>query len=350
MSNAVRKQNDTIAEPQFAVSGIKGYKTTDSKKFHERNSSTDLPRPRVAPMFLQGWRLPLIFIFFVFAFASISVALMLLLARPQKGLTAEGSLRSPQQPRIVLVEKEPTIETVTVLVPKRDIRLGEKLSPEDFTLTVKPKLLVPQNFLSRFEQLNNTQSRSFLIKGSPVTAQMLNNPKNLNPVISSIENGYRAVSILVNATSAVEGWASAGAFVDVHWVTNSFGDYTVNLLAQNAKIISAERQVEPNAKNGSKSSAAPNTAVIPTTITLLVTDRDAQKISLASTGGELKLHLRGMEDANKAADSTVLTMNDLLGGSNPSNLPRGVIRVRDDKGVLKEFSLKGGEIVSRKIA
>jgi Flp pilus assembly protein CpaB len=151
----------------------------------------------------------------------------------------------------------------------------------------------------------------------------------------------------VNATSAVEGWATAGAYVDVHWVTNSFGDYTVNLLAQNAKILSAERQAE-TAQTGSTNQQ--QAAVIPTTVTLLLTDRDAQKISLASTGGELKLHLRGTEDANKASQATVLTMNDLLGGTDDSKMPRGVIKIRDEKGHLQEFSLKNGQIVSRKIA
>jgi Flp pilus assembly protein CpaB len=131
-------------------------------------------------------------------------------------------------------------------------------------------------------------------------------------------------------------------------VTNSFGDYTVNLLAQNAKILSAERQAEASQPGSSNQQQA--AAVIPTTVTLLLTDRDAQKISLASTGGELKLHLRGTEDANKASQATVLTMNDLLGGADDSKMPRGVIKIRDEKGRLQEFSLKNGQIVSRKIA
>ena len=174
---------------------------------------------------------------------------------------------------------------------------------------------------------------------------MISNPKNLNPVIASIQSGYRAVTIKVNSTSAVEGWASAGAYVDVHWVSNAFGEYSVNLLAQNAKIVSAERQPELNKDRTVNQDAT----ITPTTVTLLVTDRDAQKISLASTGGELKLHLRGMEDTNKAAQATTLTMNDLLGTSDPRKSPRGVVRILDDNGKMTEFSLRGGEITSKKL-
>jgi pilus assembly protein CpaB len=273
--------------------------------------------------------------------------MILLFSRPQKSLSADRTAKAQTTPRIVLIEKEPTVETVVLLVPKKDILPGQKLSSDDFMLTVRPKDLVPQGSLSKFEQIINLESTALLVKDTPITQQMVMNPKLSNPIISSIEPGYRAVTILVNATSAVEGWATAGAYVDVHWVTNSFGDYTVNLLAQNAKILSAERQAE-TAQTGSTNQQ--QAAVIPTTVTLLLTDRDAQKISLASTGGELKLHLRGTEDANKASQATVLTMNDLLGGTDDSKMPRGVIKIRDEKGHLQEFSLKNGQIVSRKIA
>jgi len=348
MSNAARKQNDTMNDPRQVLSGIKGYRAADAQKFHERSSSTNLPRPRISPRFIHGWRLPVFFGCCVFTIASVFVAMILLFSRPQKTLSADRTAKAQMTPRIVLIEKEPSVETVVLLVPKKDILPGQKLSSDDFMLTVRPKDLVPQGSISKFEQIVSLESTALLVKDTPITQQMVMNPKLSNPIISSIEPGYRAVTILVNATSAVEGWATAGAYVDVHWVTNSFGDYTVNLLAQNAKILSAERQAEASQPGSSNQQQA--AAVIPTTVTLLLTDRDAQKISLASTGGELKLHLRGTEDANKASQATVLTMNDLLGGADDSKMPRGVIKIRDEKGHLQEFSLKNGQIVSRKIA
>ena len=338
MGNAAEKK-ETVSS---TVIGVKGYQATDQRKFSQPTPGPKYLRPHPTVGGMYRWRLPLIFGLSVLLITTTFVSVVLLLSRSKHQNAQNAS--TVVSPKVVTIEKETPIERVTVLLPKNDIQPGQKLSPDDFYLAVRPKIQIPVTALTRYEQLSNSESKALLVKGSPVTDQMVLNVKNLNPVIASIQPGFRAVTILVNAMSSVEGWATAGAYVDVHWVTRSFGGLSVNLLAQNAKIISAERQVEQKGANPQPAGAA-----VPTTITLLVNDRDAQRISLASTGGELKLHLRGTEDTNKPAEATMLTLNDLLGSSEPDKQPHGVIRVRDEHGTMQEFSLKHGEIITKKL-
>ncbi len=271
----------------------------------------------------------MIFGFSVVVFTMTFVGLVLILANSEQSQAVSSE---PQ--KVVFVEKESPVEMISVLTPTRDIKQGEKLEPAMFTIMAKPRLAVAATALQNPEQLRGAYARALLVKDQPVSQEMVNGAKHVNPVVANIQPGYRAVTINVNATSSVEGWASAGAFVDVHWISDVTGQKTATLIVQNAKILSAERQVE-NQQNGGQP--------VPTTVTLLVGDKDAQRISLASTGGALALLLRGNEDANKASVTTTLTLKDLL-GMDSARETKGMARVRNDDGSFEEISVVGKRI------
>ena len=277
------------------------------------------------------YRMSIIFTFsLLLCFVSI-IAIAMLLGRPSNSAVASNF-------KVVTVTKEPSIDFTTVLVPKNDIKPGTQLGENLFQIEVRPKVSTPATALTSVAQISNAQSRVLLVRGQPILDSMVKNAKSINPVVASIQPGTRAVTIQVNATSSVEGWATAGAFVDVQWVTKTFGPLSVNLLAQNAKILSAERQTENREQN-------PASGVVPTTVTLLVSDKDAQKISLAATGGELKLHLRGTEDINKPSLAYNLTITDLLGMSSAPQ--KGTVKILDKNGEIKELVLFNGKPKSK---
>ena len=332
MSNAAKKtslHSDTVSR---ALVSIKGYKPKDEQKFANKTAQTP-PIRHPKPLAIK-YRMPIIFGFSVFICFFCFISLVLLIGAPQK------SSSSASVARVVTVSKEPVMEFTTILVPKQDIRPGTLLDETLFQIEVRPKISTPATALTSVAQIASAQNKVVLVAGQPVMDSMVKNAKTINPVVASIHTGARALTIQVNATSSVEGWATAGAFVDVHWVTNTFGPLSVNLLAQNAKILSAERQVENKSHQGQ--------AVVPTTVTLLVSDKDAQKISLASTNGELKLHLRGSEDINKPALAASTTINDLLGKSDAKT--SGSLYVRNKQGGVDELVLQDGHIVVKKSA
>lgn len=209
-------------------------------------------------------------------------------------------------PTTVVIQKEPEREMVEVLVPLRDIPPSTPLQPSLFKKERRLAISVDERAVKDFEAVIGAYSRTLLVAGTPLHADFITNVRPTTAISANIPVGYRAVAIRVNATSSVEGWARAGSKVDVHWTTTVRGAPSLVTIVQNAKVLSAERQVQANTQPG---------AAVPSTVTLLVSAQDAQKISLAeSTTGQLSLSLRGDSDAGKAEGSGgSITIDDLLG-------------------------------------
>lgn len=243
--------------------------------------------------------------------------------------------------RVVVVtepQKPAPIPMVNVLVPAQEIEAGKLLDPVMFRVIEKPAIAVSEDSVRSFEEIKGLYPRSILAANQPLVKDLFTAVRPPNQVSAKIPVGFRAVTINVNATTAVEGWANPGASVDVHWISNITGEQTATLLVQNAKVLSAERQVEGQ-------NVGPG-AVVPTTVTMLVSEKDAQKISLASTSGQLVLHLRGATDTGQVASTSgSLTYRDLLSTQKRADPnTEGSIRIRNNQGEIEEWVLIGGKL------
>lgn len=242
--------------------------------------------------------------------------------------------------KVVVVEKEAPVEMADVLVPIADIEQGKKLEPVMFRLEKRPKLAISQTSLKSFEEIKNQYARSIIPANQTMAREFLTSIRPSNPVIANIPAGFRAVTISVNATTAVEGWATAGAMVDVQWIADITGKRTATIIVENAKILSAERQTEGAQQQGQGQP-------IPTTVTLLVSERDAQKITLATTSGSIILHLRGANDAGKGtASEGSLTLQDLANGGKNEGL-EGYVKIKNPDGTYKEIKIQDGKMVAQ---
>lgn len=238
------------------------------------------------------------------------------------------------------LERPIQTEMIEVILPVRDVGADQQLDPSMFTRVWRPKAGLNDDVVRSFEELRGKFARASLKAQMPISRSAVSEEKPLNEVIANIPDGFRAVSINVNATTGVEGWARPGAHVDVHWITDTGGKRASRVLVQNAKVLSAERRVDPKAE--------PN-APAPTTVTLLVVERDAQKVSLAQTVGSLVLHLRGANDIKASSMTGSLTIDDLLGHEqDPRGAVEGVARVKKSDGTFEEFSIVNGRVVTEK--
>ena len=198
-------------------------------------------------------------------------------------------------------------EMVKVLVPLKEIAAGIQLQPSMFDQQSRLAMSVDERTVKDFKAITNMFSRTVLIAGSPLLEDHITNIRPTSSVSVKIPSGFRAVTIRVNATSSVEGWAKPGSKVDVHWILMINNQSTLKTIVQNAKVLSAERQISTN--------ATPS-APVPSTITLLVSASDAQKILLAETcQGTLSLSLRGDSDPKTSKTSSGISTGDLGGGS-----------------------------------
>ena len=235
-----------------------------------------------------------------------------------------------------------TIEMVDVLVPLGEIPQGVPLEAAMFRKEKRPKVGLSTRAAKDFEEIKGYYSRSVIVGEQPLSLDLITDVKPSSALTANIPEGYRAVTISVDARSSVEGWARPGARVDVLWVSRLKGKEAVTVIVQNAKILSAERQIDgdPQAKGKDGRGA------IPSTVTLEVATQDAQKIQLASASGTLSLSLRGDKDMGKGQAVGSITIDDLLGMSKNTDKKdtRNKIRVRGADGKWEEFYFNEGKL------
>jgi pilus assembly protein CpaB len=234
--------------------------------------------------------------------------------------------------------------TFEVLVPVQDIEAGQPLHLSMMTSVWLPRSKIPLNPVRSSEEIKGMYARVPLPARQPMQRDSLTKTVSANALVANIPEGFRAVTINVTATTGVEGWARAGSYVDVNWISVDSGTPSILVIASNAKVLSAARQLfsDPNAD----ASVPP-----PTTVTLLVTELDAQKISLAANAGNLVLHLRGTGDhADSPVADGALTRLNLLEGINPANETsdlQGVVQMHGADGSIEEWALLKGKLFKK---
>ena len=123
-----------------------------------------------------------------------------------------------------------------------------------------------------------------------------------------IPPGYRAVTIIVNSRSGVEGFAKPNSRVDILWTYNQGGKKNVATISRFVKVLSVSGQT--NAVQNARVAVGAKG----TTVTLLVTEKDAKKIELARSLGALSLSLVGDQEIRTATgEPDTVTIQDLIG-------------------------------------
>lgn len=254
-------------------------------------------------------------------------------------LFAGGGVVPEKKPALIVQTEtpEPSVKMVDVLIPVQTIEAGTQLDAAMFRKEVRPQVGVSQRVVKDLEEIQNQFAKSLIIAGQPLHRDFLTPIKPVSNVSYKIPDGFRAVAISVNSTSAVEGWAQPGSKVDVSWGASLNGKPSISVIVQNAKILSAQRNTNPNSDP-----AAP----VPTTVTLLVSAADAQKIQLAQTTGVLGLQLRGDPDTGKInIGDTTITTDALIRSGEPDS--------RDCQGEVvmggKEFCLTSAGALKPKV-
>lgn len=188
-------------------------------------------------------------------------------------------------------------ESVSVLVPRFPIKAGEKLIAVQFRRIDVPKDSTRAHAISDPESLVATHARRDLFPDVPLMAEDIRTGDLPNDVAAHIPSGYRAVSLAVSGTSAVEGWASPGANVDVALIAKHEGVDTSNILARDVLVLSVDRKSAADAHTPSAT---------PATITLMLRKTEASQVALAARVGSIVLHLRGWKEREMGGASQLI--------------------------------------------
>lgn len=219
------------------------------------------------------------------------------------------------------VQIKPDVKTVPVLVADVDFNFGDQLSQQAVRLVDYPEDSVPLGSFSDFNLLFSDPSipnvaLTKIVASEPILDFKISGPGGRGTLSALIGENMRAVSIRVNDVAGVGGFIVPGDHVDV-MLTRDLnpqapgGEKVTSLLIQKLKVLGTDQ-------NNNQQSSEPN---VVKTVTLEVSNEDAQKLILAMTVGKLSLTLRRAGEIDPA-QPLVVSVNDLNIYAKPKSVSR----------------------------
>ncbi|MCC6954655.1 MAG: Flp pilus assembly protein CpaB [Deltaproteobacteria bacterium] len=176
------------------------------------------------------------------------------------------------------------------------VSLDSEQLPEGAVLWREADMVLPNRFAAKLIGANMPVTRDSITDVRPLTSL-------------KIPPGFRAVTIIVDARTGVEGWAKPNTRVDVLCTYTDPKDNKrkVGTVVRFVKILSVSGQTQTGTEGRSNMGGGA------TTVTLLVEERNAKKVELARRLGEISLALVGdVEPSGAKENSDVVTEKDIF--------------------------------------
>ncbi|MFN3515031.1 MAG: Flp pilus assembly protein CpaB [Phenylobacterium sp.] len=255
-------------------------------------------------------------------------------------LPAQGNVAQASAPA-------PAADLAAMVVAREDIAYGERLEARRLIVVRAPKDAVPAGAFTSVDQVLKQDNGQPPLALQPIAARepllptKLSGPGARPTIAAEIAAGMRAYTIAVSDVSGVGGHALPGDHVDVVLMRDLAPDEDRRVLQseivlQNVRVLGMDLNADPT----SSKPAAPSTA------TLEVTMKDAQKLALAADLGRLSLALRGAGQAEIEAHAPLGAGDVVTGGvraaagparpraAGPSSPPAGrLITIVEGEGV-----------------
>jgi pilus assembly protein CpaB len=198
------------------------------------------------------------------------------------------------------------VRSVTVVVAAKDLAIGSKLEPGSLKLVRWSKDdLPPGAFMDPAPLINQFTKTSFVTNEPIVGDRLFGGDKNAGVLPLLIPNGMRAISVPVDEVSDIAGFVQPHARVDllVSTTDGQNGNQPFSkIVLQNVEVLAVAQEIE---------NASADKPEVVRVVTLLVTPDQAERVTLASHEGPLRMAMRNYED-NKIIDTTGVDMNQLL--------------------------------------
>src|SRR6266536_66097 len=137
-----------------------------------------------------------------------------------------------------------TEKTLKMVVANRDMPVGALLKKSDLKLVDYPEKNVPKGAVFTVAGVENRVLMVALNTNEPVLQAKLSDMTTVEGVSSTIDRGYRAVSVQITDVSGVAGLIQPGSHVDVIFTRpGSMAEATTSTILQNVKVISTGRTV-----------------------------------------------------------------------------------------------------------
>lgn len=246
----------------------------------------------------------------------------------------------------------PQQQTTKIIVAAKDLPIGTIIADDDIT-TANWTGTVPQGALLSKKEVLGRGVVSDLYKGEPIFDKRLAAVGSGGGLAATIKPGMRAAAVRVDEVVGVAGFVLPGMRVDVLVSGDAPGapqseGTKVKTLLQNIEVLSAGTNIQKD--NDGKPIHVP-------VVTLLVTPKQAELLSLASNHTKIQLVLRNPLDT-KTPDTPTIAMASVFSDKHPAPEPRRSARrrapVRDPKPAPPDIYLiqvyNGGKHTQEKFA
>ncbi|MBT0669463.1 Flp pilus assembly protein CpaB [Novosphingobium profundi] len=212
-----------------------------------------------------------------------------------------------------------------VLVAQRALPVGTILTADSMSFQDWPKELVKDVYFidgeADMSKLLGTVVRFPITAGQPVTQGSLVAPGDRGFLAAALGPGMRAVTISVSAKTGVGGFIFPGDRVDMMLTQQVKGEgealNTTETILRNLRVLATDQTTDNEVDDGKTVVRAFRT------VTLEVTPRIAEKISVAEEIGELSLSLRSIAD-NQGDFESILASGDI-------KVPEGATKEQEEK-------------------
>src|SRR5436305_1012098 len=194
---------------------------------------------------------------------------------------------------------------VRVVVATHDMGPGTLLRQSDLKLINYLERNVPKTVVY---ETKDAVSRVLLVpisNNEPVLASKLSGATTVEGMSSTIDPGFRAVSVPITDASGVAGLVQPNAHVDVLFTRpGSMAEATTSTILENVKVLSTGKLLPTGATADPRAPRSP-------VVTLLLMPADAQKLELAKNQGKISLSLRNPLDSARSPATAPITTERL---------------------------------------
>jgi len=217
-----------------------------------------------------------------------------------------------------------------VVVASHDMPLGTLLRDKgDLKMVNYPERDVPKGAVF---QISEAKGRVILVpmySNEPVLISKLSAPTATEGVSSTIDAGYRAVSVTITDASGVAGLILPSSRVDVMFTrTGSLAEASTTMILQNVKVLSTGHSTPSGQAADTRTPRSP-------VVTLVLTPADAQKLELAKSQGRISLSLRNPLDNSQSPLGKPITTEAL----DPDIIARTAKKGRGGRASLDDSAL-----------
>ena len=213
-----------------------------------------------------------------------------------------------------------------VLVAKKALPVGTIIDADSFTFQPWPKELMQSAYYVENQpdgdpkKLFGTVVRYAITAGQPVTRGSLVGPQDRGFLAAALGPGMRAITVPVNASSSVAGFIFPGDHVDMvlNQTVSGGGEgpplKVSETIIRNLRVLATDQRITEKDDDGK--------TVVKTfsNVTLEVTPRIAEKISVAQSIGSLSLSLRSIADNTSDLERAVASGDIKVPvGANPAD-------------------------------